>query len=137
MVATPVASPRTSAAGASPPVAAPRRQSSLEITASSEAFETKVLRSQELESAFAGKPFISSAVNHAFYAYIVGRSGSLLDSAPFVLRVAGSNPPIRHVGTLDKSFTRSCLWSFGVKLRHSIRAESRAPLSSSELEEVL
>ena len=28
----------------------------------------------------------------------------------------------RHVGTLGKSFTRSCLWRFDVKLRHSIRA---------------
>src|SRR6218665_2538365 len=25
----------------------------------------------------------------------------------------------RHVGTLGKSFTHSCLWRFGVKLRHS------------------
>ena len=43
----------------------------------------------------------------------------------------------RHVGTLGKSFTRSCLWRFGVKLRHSIRAVSAAPLSSSRLEEAL
>ena len=28
----------------------------------------------------------------------------------------------RHVGSLGKSFTRSCLWLFGVKLRHSICA---------------
>src|SRR6218665_2952275 len=28
----------------------------------------------------------------------------------------------RHVGTLGKSFTCSCLWRFGVKLRYSIRA---------------
>ena len=36
----------------------------------------------------------------------------------------------RHVGTLGKSFTRSDLWRFGVKLRHSkpIRAVSGAPL---------
>ena len=40
-----------------------------------------------------------------------------------------------HVGTLDKSFTRSCLWCFGAKLQHSIRAVSGAPLSSSGLEE--
>ena len=30
----------------------------------------------------------------------------------------------RHVETLGKSFARSCLWSFGLKLRHSIRAVS-------------
>jgi len=30
----------------------------------------------------------------------------------------------RHVGTLGKSFTHSCLWCFGVKLGHSIRAVS-------------
>src|SRR6218665_792788 len=36
----------------------------------------------------------------------------------------------RHVRTLVKSFTRSCLWRFGVKLGHSIRAVSGAPLSS-------
>ena len=40
----------------------------------------------------------------------------------------------RHLGTLGKSFTRSCLWRFGVKLRHSIHAVSEAPLSSSGLE---
>ena len=43
----------------------------------------------------------------------------------------------RHMGTLGKSFTHSCLWRFGVKLRHSIRAVSGAPLSSSGLEEEL
>src|SRR6218665_1045840 len=30
----------------------------------------------------------------------------------------------RHVVTLGKSFTHSCLWRFGVKLRHSIHAVS-------------
>ena len=40
----------------------------------------------------------------------------------------------RHVGTLGKSLTRSCLWCFGVKHRHSIRAVSGALLSSSGLE---
>ena len=43
----------------------------------------------------------------------------------------------RHVGTLGKSLTHSCLWRFGVKLRHSIRAVSGALLSRSELEEKL
>ena len=43
----------------------------------------------------------------------------------------------RHVRTLDKSFTRNCLWRFGVKLRHSIHAVSGAPLSNSGLEETL
>ena len=43
----------------------------------------------------------------------------------------------RHIGTLGKSFTRSCLWHFGVKLRCSIRAVSGAPLNSSALEEAL
>src|SRR6218665_426236 len=43
----------------------------------------------------------------------------------------------RHVGTLSKSFTHSCLWHFGMKCRHSIRAVSGAPLSSSGLEEAL
>ena len=37
----------------------------------------------------------------------------------------------RHVGTLDKSFTRSFIWRFDVKLRYSIHASSGAPLSSS------
>ena len=36
----------------------------------------------------------------------------------------------RHVGTLDKFFTRSCLWRFSVKLLHGIRAVSGVPLSS-------
>jgi len=43
----------------------------------------------------------------------------------------------RLVGTLGKSFTRSCLWRFGVTLRHYISAVSGAPLSSSGLEEAL
>src|SRR6218665_39270 len=42
-----------------------------------------------------------------------------------------------HVRSLGKSFTRSCLWRFGMELRHSIRAVSGAPLSGSALEEVL
>ena len=42
-----------------------------------------------------------------------------------------------HVGTLGKYFTRSCLWHFCVKFRHSIRAVSGAPLISSGLEEAL
>src|SRR6218665_2528417 len=43
----------------------------------------------------------------------------------------------RNVGTLGKSFTHSCLWRFGVKHWHSIRAVFEAPLSSSGLEEML
>ena len=43
----------------------------------------------------------------------------------------------RYVGTLGKSLTHSCLWRFGVKLRHSIRAVSEALLSRSGLEEAL
>jgi len=42
-----------------------------------------------------------------------------------------------HIGTLGKSFTRSCLWDFGIKLKHSIRAVPGAPPSSSGLEEIL
>src|SRR6218665_118934 len=41
-------------------------------------------------------------------------------------------------GFVGKSFTRSCLCHFGMKLQldqHSIRAVSGAPLSSSRLEE--
>src|SRR6218665_640078 len=43
----------------------------------------------------------------------------------------------RHIGTLGKSLTHSCLWRFSVKLRHSIRAVSGALLSRSGLEEAL
>lgn len=83
MVATAVASPRTSAVP--PPVAAPRttasnvRQSSLEM-APSEAFETKVLRSQELESAFAGEPF--SAVEYVHSAHILNATRLVVCSLP-------------------------------------------------------
>ena len=42
-----------------------------------------------------------------------------------------------HVGTLGKSLTHSCLWRFGVKLWHSIRAVLRALLSRNGLEEAL
>src|SRR6218665_301855 len=41
--------------------------------------------------------------------------------------------PYRQVGTLDKSLIRSCLWRFGVKLRHSIRAVSGAPLTGGSI----
>ena len=47
------------------------------------------------------------------------------------------SPSSRHVGTLSKSFTDSCLWRFSVKFRHSIRTVSGAPLSGSGLEEML
>src|SRR6218665_660573 len=44
----------------------------------------------------------------------------------------------RHAGTLGKkSFTRSCLWHFGMKRRHSIRAVSGVPRSSRGLEEAI
>ena len=43
----------------------------------------------------------------------------------------------RHVEILGKSFTYSCLWRFGMKLRYSIRAVSGAPLSNRGLEEAL
>ena len=39
----------------------------------------------------------------------------------------------RYEGTLGKSITHSCLWRFGVKLRHSIRSVSGALLGSSGL----
>src|SRR6218665_80409 len=42
-----------------------------------------------------------------------------------------------RVGTFGKSFTHSCLCRFGVKLRHSFRAVSGAPLNGSGLEEAL
>src|SRR6218665_1839030 len=41
----------------------------------------------------------------------------------------------RHVETLGKSFTHSCLWRFGIKFRHTIYAVLRTPLSSSVLKE--
>ena len=44
---------------------------------------------------------------------------------------------IRHVETLGKSFTRSNLWRFGMKLRHSICAASGAHLRSNVLQEAL
>ena len=43
----------------------------------------------------------------------------------------------RHVETLGKSFTHSCLWRFDVKLRHSICAVSGALLSSNGVEKAL
>jgi len=46
---------------------------------------------------------------------------------PLHININGSS---RHAGTLGKSFTCSCLWRFGVKLRNSIRAVSGAPVST-------
>ena len=56
---------------------------------------------------------------------------------PFDRRVVNSNFgsfSIRHVGILGKSLTRNCLWRFGLKLRHSIRAVSThlKPIFSSQ-----
>ena len=53
-----------------------------------------------------------------------GRGGSLVYSAPFVRRKdrGFDSRSSRHLGALGKSFTRSCLWRFEVKLRHSIKA---------------
>ena len=51
--------------------------------------------------------------------------------------LSGFSCSSRHVGTLGKSFTRSCLRRFGMKHRHSICAVSGAPLSSSGLEKAL
>ena len=65
---------------------------------------------------------------------LVGCGGSLVDLLLFIRRVVGSNPAL---GTLGKSFTRSCLWRLGVKLRHIIRAVLEVPQSSSGLEEAL
>jgi len=42
--------------------------------------------------------------------------------------------PSRQVGTLGKSLTHNCLWCFGMKLWHSIRAVSGVLLSRSGLE---
>src|SRR6218665_530706 len=49
---------------------------------------------------------------------LVGHGGSLVDSAPFVRRVVGSNLALdsHHVKILGKSFTHSVLWRFSVKL---------------------
>ena len=43
----------------------------------------------------------------------------------------------RHVGTLGKSFTHNCLWRFGLKLQHRIRAVSWGPLSGGWHNEAL
>src|SRR6218665_602427 len=46
------------------------------------------------------------------------RGGSLVDSVPFIRRFESRSS--RHVGTLTKSFARSGLRCFSMKLRHSI-----------------
>src|SRR6218665_2983422 len=64
--------------------------------------------------------------------------GALVESMPFRPEGHGfDSRSSRHVGTLGKSFTHSCLRCFGVNFRHSIRAVSGAPLSSSGLESAL
>jgi len=73
-------------------------------------------------------------LGHLGLSLYYGRGCALVESTPFVRRVMDSS---RHVGTLSKSLTHSCLGRFGVKFRHSIRAVSGSPLSSSGLEEAL
>jgi len=62
--------------------------------------------------------------------------GSLVDWMPFVRRVVGSNSTLAATfgPWASPSLAVACTWRFGVKLRHSIRAVSGAPLSSSGLE---
>src|SRR6218665_2577856 len=67
--------------------------------------------------------------------YIVGHGGSLVDLAPLVQMVASSNPTLAATYGPWASPSTACLWHFSVKLRHSIRAVSGAPLSSGGLEE--
>ena len=62
--------------------------------------------------------------------HVVGRGGSLVDLMPFVRRFESRSS--HHIGTITCS---CCLWRFGVKLIHSIRAVSGVPLSSSGLGE--
>ena len=62
---------------------------------------------------------------------IVGPVGALVESTPFIRRVMGS------IVALAARKGPCCLWHFVVKLRHSIRAVSGAPLSSNGLEEAL
>ena len=69
----------------------------------------------------------------------MGCGGSLVDSAPFVRRVAGSNPTLATRRDLGQVVFLSP--QLPVALRHETLAEYRAvsgvPLSSSELEEAL
>ena len=71
--------------------------------------------------------------------YLPGRVWSIGRVDTFRLKGHGfDSRSSHHVGTLGKSFTHRCLWRFGVKFRHSIRAVSGAPLSSTGgLEEML
>src|SRR6218665_3613978 len=66
-----------------------------------------------------------------FYTNDESVGGALVESTPFVRRVMGSTLALAatYIGTLGKSFTHSCLWRFGVKFRHRIRAVSGANLS--------
>ena len=59
----------------------------------------------------------------------MGRGGFLVESKDRGFDSRSS----RHVETLGKSFARSCLWRFGVKLRRSALAVSVAPLSGGGL----
>ena len=69
---------------------------------------------------------------------MVGSGGTLVEVDTFRQEGRGfESLSSRQLGTLGKSFTCSCLWHFGVKLRHNIHAVSRVPLGSSGLEGVL
>src|SRR6218665_826285 len=55
---------------------------------------------------------VSEVQTHRSTALSVGRGSSLVDLSSCGFEYRSS----RHVGTLGKSFTHSCLWHFGVKL---------------------
>ena len=75
---------------------------------------------------------VSLSVEHWWAWWLIGRF------VAFSSRGRGfESRSSHHIGTLGKSFIRSCLWRFGMKLWHSICAVSGAPLSSRGLETVL
>jgi len=51
---------------------------------------------------------------HLLFLWLSERGGSVVGSVPCVRKVAGSKPTSRHIGTLVKSFARSCLLHFGM-----------------------
>ena len=58
------------------------------------------------------------------YIHFGRRGGPLVKSTPFAQSVVGSNPALAATWGLWASPSLSCLWRFGVKLRHNIRAVS-------------
>src|SRR6218665_2998194 len=77
-----------------------------------------VFRPRQLSIPLTSTPQLDVTPQAPPHATTVGLSGAWVETMTFNRGFVGSTPALAAI----KSFTYSCLWRFGVKLRYSIRA---------------